>query len=77
MKLVTAFFMAWACSAPSPALAGNGMICCGLCCAVAAVGGTIAIWRGVHQLKGMNGGISGLGVTVGKLCGVAALIFLG
>lgn len=49
----------------------------GLCCAVAAVGGAIAIWRGVHHLQGMNGDISGLGVTVGELCGVAALIFLG
>ena len=48
----------------------------GLCGLAAALGGALAIWWGVRQLGGMNGDVSGLGVTVGELCGLAALALL-
>ena len=48
----------------------------GFCTLFAALGASLAIRWGFRDLGGMSGDISGLGVTVGELCGAAALAFL-
>lgn len=46
----------------------------GLCGLTAAAGSWFVIWRCRKNLGGMSGDIAGCAVTVGELCGVAALM---
>lgn len=46
----------------------------GLCALFTAAGVWLAVLHGVRQLDGMSGDIAGYALTVGELCGVAALV---
>ena len=48
----------------------------GACPALASSGAALSIVWAARQLGGVNGDISGFGVTIGELCGVAALAAL-
>ena len=48
----------------------------GLCALAAQAAAVLAILRGRSQLGGMNGDISGFGITIGECAGVCALVLL-
>lgn len=48
----------------------------GFCGLLAAFGAGLAIGQGRRQLGGMSGDISGYAITIGELCGIAALALL-
>lgn len=48
----------------------------GLAPLAACLGYCLAAWRGFKQLDGMSGDISGFALTIGELCGAAALVLL-
>jgi len=60
------------------ALAGSVLLAGrpGLSAAVCAAGAALFVWRGVRQLGGMSGDISGFALTLGEALGVASLLFL-
>jgi len=49
---------------------------CGMAPAVSAAGAVLAASWAKHQLGGMSGDISGFAMTIGELCGIAALILI-
>lgn len=48
----------------------------GACGALTAAGALLSVRRGYRQLGGMSGDISGYAITIGELCGIAALTLL-